>query len=104
MYYSFYVGINYNYSHIGLLLALMNFFIHTFMYFYFFIHSYLPPNHIIKKYSYVLTFFQVCQMFIALYSYIYLYLFLDYPFDYFGFTMYSIYGFLFLKLFLQKVK
>lgn len=104
MYYAFYLGINYEYSHIGLLLALMNFFVHTFMYFYFFIHSYLSCDHVIKKYSYVLTFFQACQMFIALYSYFYLYLFLDYPFDYFGTSMFLIYGFLFLKLFLKKIK
>lgn len=104
MYYAYYLGINYDYSHIGLLLSLMNFFIHTLMYFYFFIHPYLSHDHIIKKYSYVLTFLQACQMFIALYSYLYLYLYLDYPFDYFGFSMYSIYGLLFLKLFLKKIK
>ena len=104
MYYAYYLGVNYDYSHIGLLLALMNFFIHTFMYFYFFIHPYLSHDHVIKKYSYILTFFQACQMFIALFSYLYLYLFLGYKFDYFGFSMFSIYGFLFLKLFLKKIK
>jgi hypothetical protein len=63
----------------------------------------LPEKHFIKKYSFVITIFQALQMFIALFCYVFTHFKLGYDFDYFGFTMYSIYAILFCKLLNNKV-
>lgn len=104
MWYAYYLGVVYEYSHIGLLLSLMNFGVHSVMYLYFAIFPYLNKSSCIIKFSYLITILQTTQMFVALFSYIYLYLYLNYPFDYFGFTMYSIYGILFSRLLYNKIK
>lgn len=102
--YSYFLGINYDYSSIGLFLTLINFFVHTIMYLYFTLNDYLTDVSIIKKYSYIITFLQTLQMFIAIFSYVYLSKYLKYKFDYFGFVMYLIYGVLFTRFFLKKIK
>jgi hypothetical protein len=104
--YSYYLGINYQHSTIGLLSALMNFFVHTIMYSYYTLNDYLTNNYknTIKKYSFIITFIQSLQMFIALFSYIYLSIYKNYKFDYFGFTMYVIYGVLLYKIICIKNK
>lgn len=103
MLYAYYLGVTYEASHLGLLFAVMNYGVHTVMYFYFAIQPYLDRSNIIVKYSFVITILQTLQMFIALFGYFYCHFVLDKPFDWFGFTMYSIYAILFAQLLFTKV-
>ena len=101
--YSYFLGVNYEYSSVGLILALMNFFVHTIMYFYYTLIYFLNNTNFIKKYSFIITFVQILQMFGAIFSYLYLYIFLNYKLDYFGLFMYIIYAILFINLFYKKI-
>ena len=102
MLYAYYLGIHDEFVSLGLLFAIMNYTVHVIMYFYFTIHPYLSKNSIIIKFSYIITLLQTLQMFIAIYAYLYRYFVMNKLLDIFGLTMYSIYGYLFSKLLLEK--
>lgn len=94
------------FNRMGIWMVALNFFVHTFMYFYYAIMEITGRDSLVRKIvmknASFITMIQILQMCIILIINFYDVLILKNDMDHFGVAMYLVYAILFIKLFLEK--